>query len=108
MHNMNMNRLSVSLRAQVIAALVEGNSIRGTCRMVGVTRKPSCAFWRKSATLATHTRIKRSAISLRTVSNATRFGASATPKSAIYLAKCAVLMVSAICGPGPQLTPIAS
>src|SRR6202051_949982 len=31
-----MNRLSTAKRAQVIAALVEGNSINATCRMLGV------------------------------------------------------------------------
>ena len=34
-----MNRLSVAVRVQVLSALVEGNSIRGTCRMVGVDKK---------------------------------------------------------------------
>ncbi len=33
-----MNRLSVERRAQVIAALVEGNSIRATCRMTGTAK----------------------------------------------------------------------
>ena len=31
-----MNRLSTAKRTQVIAALVEGNSINATCRMFGV------------------------------------------------------------------------
>jgi transposase len=31
-----MNRLSMARRAQVIGALVEGNSINATCRMFGV------------------------------------------------------------------------
>lgn len=31
-----MNQLSTTRRAQVIAALVEGNSINSTCRMFGV------------------------------------------------------------------------
>ncbi len=34
-----MNRLPLALRVQVLSALVEGNSIRGTCRMVGVDKK---------------------------------------------------------------------
>ncbi|MCP4614721.1 MAG: IS1 family transposase [Planctomycetes bacterium] len=33
-----MNKLSVEKRAQIIAALVEGNSIRATCRMTGVAK----------------------------------------------------------------------
>jgi hypothetical protein len=33
-----MNRLSISDRAQVIAALVEGTSINATCRMTGVAK----------------------------------------------------------------------
>lgn len=33
-----MNRLSVAERAQIIAALVEGNSIRATCRMTGAAK----------------------------------------------------------------------
>src|SRR4051794_7928920 len=33
-----MNRLSTEQRKQVIAALVEGNSIRATCRMTGVAK----------------------------------------------------------------------
>jgi IS1 family transposase len=34
----SMNRLSTERRRQVIAALVEGNSIRATCRMTGVAK----------------------------------------------------------------------
>jgi hypothetical protein len=33
-----MNRLDTEKRAQVIAALVEGNSIRATVRMTGVAK----------------------------------------------------------------------
>lgn len=33
-----MNRLSMEKRSQVVAALVEGNSIRSTCRMTGVAK----------------------------------------------------------------------
>lgn len=33
-----MNRLDCKRQVQVIAALVEGNSIRATCRMTGVAR----------------------------------------------------------------------
>ena len=33
-----MNRLSIERRAQVIGALVEGNSIRATCRMTGTAK----------------------------------------------------------------------
>lgn len=33
-----MNRLSVAARAQIIRAIVEGNSIRATCRIVGVAK----------------------------------------------------------------------
>ena len=34
----NMNRLNAQRRAQVVAALVEGNSIRSTVRMTGVAK----------------------------------------------------------------------
>lgn len=34
-----MNRLPLTIRVQVLSSLVEGNSIRGTCRMVGVDKK---------------------------------------------------------------------
>jgi len=34
-----MNRLPLALRVQALSALVEGNSIRGTCRMVGIDKK---------------------------------------------------------------------
>jgi IS1 family transposase len=37
-HNVSMNRLSPEKRTQVIAALVEGNSIRATVRMTGVAK----------------------------------------------------------------------
>src|SRR6266850_6954731 len=33
-----MNRLTTEKRSQVVAALVEGNSIRATCRMTGVAK----------------------------------------------------------------------
>ena len=34
-----MNRLSLDKRVQILSCLVEGNSIRGTCRLVGVDKK---------------------------------------------------------------------
>lgn len=34
----SMNKLSTKERVQIIAALVEGNSIRATCRMTGVAK----------------------------------------------------------------------
>lgn len=37
-YNINMNKLSPERQAQVIAALVEGNSIRATVRMTGVAK----------------------------------------------------------------------
>jgi len=33
-----MNKLSVQKRTQIIASLVEGNSIRATCRMTGAAK----------------------------------------------------------------------
>lgn len=33
-----MNKLDVSKRAQIIGCLVEGNSIRATCRMTGAAK----------------------------------------------------------------------
>ena len=52
-HTVNMNRLPLQKRVQVIAALTEGNSIRSTVRMTGVAKNtitklvaelgPSCA-----------------------------------------------------------------
>src|SRR3990170_4834931 len=38
MHNIVMNKLSPERRAQVIRALVEGNSIRATCRLTGAAK----------------------------------------------------------------------
>ena len=35
---MSMNKLSLEKRTQVITALVEGNSIRATCRMTGTAK----------------------------------------------------------------------
>jgi IS1 family transposase len=37
-YNKCMNQLSVTQRTRVVAALVEGNSIRSTCRMTGVAK----------------------------------------------------------------------
>src|SRR5215212_7236584 len=34
----SMNRLSTDKRAQIIGSLVEGNSIRATCRMTGAAK----------------------------------------------------------------------
>jgi len=34
----DMNRLSIERRAQVVRSLVEGNSVRSTCRIVGVSK----------------------------------------------------------------------
>ena len=37
-HNINMNRLDPVKRVKVIAALVEGNSVRAVSRMTGIAR----------------------------------------------------------------------
>src|SRR5690348_1253186 len=34
----SMNRLSIEKRAAIVGALVEGNSIRATCRMTGASK----------------------------------------------------------------------
>jgi hypothetical protein len=34
-HNSVMNKLSIEEKTQIISALVEGNSVRSTCRMTG-------------------------------------------------------------------------
>ena len=54
-----MNRLSIEKRAQIVNALVEGNSIRATCRLTGVCKDAvlklirdmgaACAAFHKSA-----------------------------------------------------------
>jgi hypothetical protein len=33
-----MNRLSTSRQGQAVSALVEGSSINGTCRMIGIAK----------------------------------------------------------------------
>ena len=38
MYNISMNKLSIDRRAKVITALVEGNSIRATCRMTNTAK----------------------------------------------------------------------
>jgi DNA-directed RNA polymerase specialized sigma24 family protein len=38
MHNKGVNRLSPQERQSVVAALVEGNSIRSTCRITGAAK----------------------------------------------------------------------
>lgn len=38
MHNRSMNKLSTQKRTQIISALVEGNSIRATCRMTDTAK----------------------------------------------------------------------
>ena len=35
-----MNQLNIAKRLQIIAALVEGNSINATCRMLGIALQP--------------------------------------------------------------------
>src|SRR5437764_10282035 len=43
-----MNKLPLSKRVAVVSALVEGNSLRSTCRMTGVaigTRDATSAWW---------------------------------------------------------------
>src|SRR5437016_2522438 len=54
-----MNQLSTPRRAAVITALVEGNSIRATCRMTGIAKQtvldllaalgPACAIYQSGA-----------------------------------------------------------
>jgi IS1 family transposase len=49
-----MNQLSTAKRVQVIAALVEGNSIRGTARLVGVTKDTVVDLLAKIGTACAH------------------------------------------------------
>jgi len=37
-YNTTMNKLSIEKQAQIISCLVEGNSIRATCRMTGAAK----------------------------------------------------------------------
>ncbi|HEX3465973.1 MAG TPA: hypothetical protein VHS78_18135 [Candidatus Elarobacter sp.] len=37
-----MNRVSLADRVRIIAAVLEGNSVRGAARMIGVDKRPSC------------------------------------------------------------------
>ena len=37
-HNLSVNRLSAQERIRIVAALVEGNSVRATCRMTGAAK----------------------------------------------------------------------
>ncbi len=39
-----MNQLNTTKRAQIIAALIEGNSINATCRMLGVGKHTVLRF----------------------------------------------------------------
>jgi IS1 family transposase len=39
-----MNKLSMARRAQVLACLIEGNSVRATCRMTGVAKNTALKF----------------------------------------------------------------
>jgi transposase len=38
-YNWSMNQLSIEERARILSALVEGNSIRSVCRMLGVAKR---------------------------------------------------------------------
>lgn len=38
MHNRSMNKLNIKKRAQIVSALVEGDSIRATCRMTDTAK----------------------------------------------------------------------
>jgi IS1 family transposase len=49
-----MNQLSTAKRVQIIAALVEGNSIRGTSRLVGVTKDTVLDLLAKIGTACAH------------------------------------------------------
>jgi hypothetical protein len=40
-----MNKLTREKRAQVVATLVEGNSIRATCRMTGAAKGTVLKLW---------------------------------------------------------------
>jgi len=56
-HNVGMNKLSTAERVQVIAALVEGNSINSTVRMTGISKptilKLDCRLPERSAVSST-------------------------------------------------------
>jgi len=41
-----MNQLNTAKRTQIIAALVEGNSINATCRMLEWGNIPYCDSWK--------------------------------------------------------------
>ncbi len=80
-----MNKLSTQKRAQVVASLVEGNSIRATVRMTGVCKKAVLKLLVDLgiACVKYQDETLRKETCHAPVCNAMRYGVSATPRKRI-------------------------
>jgi hypothetical protein len=100
-----MNRLTPAKQAQVIAALVEGNSIRATVRL---KERYTAPLGRYRACPARHTRIARYATCLAGKFSATKFGPSAMRSKRTSRKRNKGSLVSVMFGPGRLSVPIPS
>ena len=104
--NLDMNNLPFERQVAVVAALVEGNSIRATVRMTGVAKDTVTKLLAELAERALSISARRFAISLAQKSSAMKFGSSATPRKRMFRRSCAVSLAMLKCGRGPRFAPI--
>jgi hypothetical protein len=98
-----MNRLNRTERAQIIRALVEGNSIRSTSRMTGFAQNTIMKLLVELGDAATEYQRRTLRNLNSTTSSATRFGRSAMPSSATSHRNIGATTAMATYGPGPPL-----
>jgi hypothetical protein len=103
-----MNRLSEACRADMIRALVEGNSIRSTARMTGADKETVMRLLPTWVPRATSTRAGRYAIWPAPRSSATRFGHSSERRRRTSPTSAATSAASVMSTPGSRSTPTAS
>jgi len=82
-----MNKLSTAERAKIVAALVEGNSVRATCRMTGAAKGTVLKLLADLGKACARYQDEKLAICPVSGFNAMRFGPSAMPRKRTSLMK---------------------
>ena len=103
-----MNRTSIEQRAQIVSLLVEGNGINAITRITGVAKNTVLKLLADlgEACEAFHDENVRGLTSKRI--QADEIGRSATQRKRTYRQSIRANLDSAMCGRGPQSTPIQS
>ena len=87
MHGIDFNKLNAAKRAQIVSALVEGNSVNATVRMTGAAKHTVLKFLADLIKPMLPIRSRHLETCPASVFNVMKFGPSATARKRMFLKK---------------------